>query len=494
MNAIIGMTNIGKNTADMERMAYCFEKIEDASKLLLGIINDILDMSKIEAGKLELALVEFDFEKMLQRVVNVVNFRVDEKRQKMTIYVDRAIPQYVVGDDQRLAQVITNLLGNAVKFTPDGGSISVKTYFLGEEDGMCSVRISIKDTGIGISPEQLGNLFQSFQQAESSTSRKFGGTGLGLVISKNIVELMGGEINAVSEAGVGSTFSVTLQLKRGERKRAPLAERKLSREDARILVVDDDKYILDDFKGIIESLGASCDTAADAEEAMQIVEADGAYDIYFIDWQLPGACGIDLAAELKNGVYGHENVLAVMISSAEISAFATEAKAVGVDKFLQKPLFPSSIANIISEYLGHDDLLPEEPKRDVTGIYAGRRILLAEDVDINREIVLTLLEETGLTIDCAVNGAEALMMFTTEPDRYDAIFMDVQMPEMDGYEGTRRIRASGAPRCLHVPIIAMTANVFKEDVDNCINAGMNGHIGKPLDMDALFEILDKYLK
>jgi len=369
----------------------------------------------------------------------------------------------------------------------------VKTYFLGEADGMCSVRISIKDTGIGISPDQLANLFQSFQQAESSTSRKFGGTGLGLVISKNIVELMGGEISAVSEAGVGSTFSVTLQLKCGERKRTPLAERRLNREDARILVVDDDKYILDDFKGIIESLGASCDTAISAAEAMRLVEATGIYDIYFIDWQLPGECGIDLAGELKNGSFGHENALAVMISSAEISAFAAEAKAVGVDKFMQKPLFPSSIANIISEYLGYNDLLPEESKRDVSGIYKGRRILLAEDVEINREIVLSLLEETGIEIDCAVNGAEACMMFTAAPERYDAIFMDVQMPEMDGYEGTRRIRSSGATRCRTVPIIAMTANVFKEDVENCMKAGMNGHIGKPLDMDALFGKLDEYL-
>ena len=357
MNAIIGMTNIGKSAPDMERMTYSFEKIEDASKHLLGIINDILDMSKIEAGKLELVPVDFDFEKMLQRVINVVSHRVDEKELKLTVHVDKAIPKFMIGDDQRLAQVITNLLGNAVKFTPEKGAINLDTLYLGEENGICTVKIAVTDTGIGITPEQQANLFQSFQQAESSTSRKFGGSGLGLVISKGIVEMMGGEIGVVSEIEKGSTFSFTIQVKRGE-------------------------------------------------------------------------------TDLKQ---------------------------------------------------------PEEADADIDGIFEGRHILLAEDVEINREIVLALLEPTLLNIDCAENGIEAVRLFTNAPDRYDMILMDLQMPEMDGYQATRAIRALDAPEAKAVPIVAMTANVFREDIEKCLEVGMNGHIGKPLNFDEVLSQLRSYL-
>ena len=268
MNAIIGMTSIGKSTTDIDRKTNCFEKIESASTHLLGIINDILDMSKIEVGKFELAPVEFRFEKMFQQVVNVINFRIEEKRQKFTVYIDRNIPQFLVGDEQRLAQVITNLLGNAVKFTPEKGSIGINTYFLGEEDGICTIEISIRDTGIGISPEQQAKLFQSFQQAESSTSRKFGGTGLGLSISKSIVEMMGGEIKLESELGKGSVFSFTVRVSRGEKKPSPYMNKGIDWKNVRILIVDDDDYILEDFGGILKGLGASCDKAISAAEAL----------------------------------------------------------------------------------------------------------------------------------------------------------------------------------------------------------------------------------
>jgi len=294
MNAIIGMTNIGKSADNTERMAYCFERIEDASKHLLGIINDILDMSKIEAGKFELAPVKFNFEKMLQRVVNVVNYQVEKKEQKLAVYVDRNIPFYLFADEQRLAQVITNLLGNAVKFTPKKGVININTHFIREEDGLCTIKISVRDSGIGISQEQLAKLFQSFQQAESSTSRKFGGTGLGLVISKNIVEMMGGEIAVESDIEKGSTFTITIQAKRGDGKQQVFSDKDVKCENVRILVIDDDDYILEDFKGIVEGLGAVCDTAINARDAMRFVDEGGGYNIYFIDWKMPDIDGIEL--------------------------------------------------------------------------------------------------------------------------------------------------------------------------------------------------------
>ncbi|GBU26747.1 hypothetical protein R84B8_00259 [Treponema sp. R8-4-B8] len=368
MNAITGMIAIGKSASDIERKDYCFTKIEAASRHLLGIINDVLDMSKIEANKFELSPVEFNFEKMARQVIDVINFRVDEKKQKLTVHIDNAIPRTVIADDQRLAQVLTNLLGNAVKFTPEEGSVGLNAKFLGEENGLCTIEISVSDTGIGISAEQQKNLFKSFQQAEADTTRRFGGSGLGLVISRSIIEMMGGKIWVNSEQGKGSVFTFTVQVKKG-------------------VHANDD---------------------------------------------LPS-----------------ENV-----------------------KDVEKP--------------------------DIAGIFAGHRILMAEDVEINREIVMTLLEPTQLEIDCAENGVEAVRKFSEDPDKYDLILMDVQMPEMDGYEATRRIRAVEA--ILHtaskekgIPIIAMTANVFREDVEKCLEAGMDSHLGKPLDFDEVLIKLKNYL-
>ena len=368
LNAIIGMTAIGKASASIERKDYCLSRIDGASNHLLGVINDILDMSKIEANKLELSLVTFNFENMLNLVVDVIRFRMDEKKQNFTVHIDNTIPKILTGDDQRLAQVITNLLSNAVKFTPEGGCISLNTQLGEVENGNCTIIIEVTDTGIGISPEQQKRLFTSFQQAESNTTRQFGGTGLGLVISKRIVEMMGGQIWIKSELGKGSTFAFTVHLEQGN----------------------------------------DCnDKPADALDA--------------------------------------------------------------------KPL-PSETE-------------PEE----VAVSFSGRHILLVEDVEINREIILTLLESTHLKIDCAKNGVEAVHMFRETPEKYDMIFMDVQMPEMDGYEATRHIRTLDGSHARNIPIVAMTANVFKEDIERCLASGMNAHVGKPIDLNEILNTLKTYL-
>jgi len=366
MNAIIGMTSIGQSAQEIERKDYCFKRIEDASKHLLGIVNDILDMSKIEANRFELSSVEFDFEIMLSRILSVIDYKIEEKNQILTVTVDEKIPASLFGDDQRLAQVIANLIGNAVKFTPEKGAIKLAAEFLGEDNGTCTIQVSISDSGIGISPEQQTHLFKAFQQAEANTTRKFGGTGLGLVITKSIVEMMGGEIWIESELGEGATFFFKVCLERG-------------------------------------SEGAD-----------------------------------------ENSAYGKKNT-----GDTEIS-----------DLKLQ---FPDHC------------------------------ILLAEDIEINREIVRALLEPTLVDIDCATNGAEAVLMFKDMPDKYDIIFMDVQMPEMDGYEATHTIREMELSRAKTIPIIAMTANVFQEDVMECLKAGMNSHLGKPLDLDEVLKVLNRYL-
>jgi signal transduction histidine kinase/CheY-like chemotaxis protein len=362
MNAIIGMTAIAKSAKEIERKDYCLEKIEGASSHLLKIINDILDMSKIEEDKLELSHTEFAFSNMLQQVVNIFEFRLAEKRQLLILKVDSQIPPWIIGDEQRLAQVITNLLGNAVKFTPEEGTITLEAQRLEGTSDSCALEIRVTDTGIGIAKEQQTSLFQSFAQVDSSISRRFGGTGLGLAISKKIVELMHGTIRIESELGKGSSFIVTILVK-------------------------------------IPSLEEPPVKRAEAEAETAITP-----DAFF-----------------------------------------------------------------------------------------GRHILLAEDVELNREIVVTVLEPLGLVITEVENGQQAFDLFTKEPEMFDLIFMDIHMPGVDGYQASRLIRAFNHPRAKTVPIIAMTANVFKEDIERCLNAGMNDHIGKPLDFDEVMATLKKYL-
>jgi two-component system, sensor histidine kinase and response regulator len=500
MNAIIGMASMGKTAREMERKDYCLTKIQDASKHLLGVINDILDISKIEANKFSLSYAEFNFEKMLQNVTHSMSFRVDERSQTLKVYYDRSIPQPLLGDDQRLSQVIMNFISNAVKFTPEGGSISLQTHLVDHKEDGCTVRVEVSDTGIGISKEEQQKLFKPFQQADSNTARKYGGTGLGLAISKNIIEMMGGEIGVESEAGRGSTFYFKVFLKYGEKKRPEDEEAEsegINWENVRILAVDNDPDVIAYFKEIIAGFGVThCDTAASGAEAIALIDKNGAYNINFVDWKMPDMDGLELTKEIKKRVRAGEKSIVIMLSSAEWTLIELPAKEAGVDKFIPKPIFPSSIADSINEAVGLRRIRrPADKERDIIGIFAGFRILLAEDAEINAEIVKSLLEPTSIAIDCAVNGAEAVKLFSAaSEDRYQLIFMDVQMPEMDGLEATRRIRALNMPHAKTIPIVAMTANVFKEDVDTCLAAGMNDHIGKPIDMDELIGRLNKYLR
>jgi signal transduction histidine kinase/DNA-binding response OmpR family regulator len=491
MNAIIGMTSIAKTAKDLERKDYCLQKIGDASTHLLGVINDVLDMSKIEANKFELSPERFNFEKMLQKVVSVVNFRVEEKNLRFTVQLDGNIPRELIGDDQRIAQVVTNLLSNAVKFTPSEGRIHLKASLLEEENDMCTVEGSVADTGIGISEEQKSRLFMSFQQAESGTSRKFGGTGLGLAISKRVVEMMGGRIWADSEPGKGSTFSFTIKAERAANERPSMLDGNVNWKNIRLLVVDDDRDFLTYFGEMAKALELSCDIAEGGEQALAMIGRNGPYDIYFLDLKMPGMDGMELSRRISGS--GERKSVVTMISATEWAAIEEEARKSGVSKFIPKPIFPSALADCVNECLGVRNIVPgDEPPGEIER-FDGKRLLLAEDVEVNREIVISLLEPTMLEIDCAENGLEAVRLFAEAPEKYDMIFMDVQMPEMDGYEATGRIRALGDPRAKEIPIVAMTANVFREDIEKCIAAGMNDHIGKPLGMDELLNMLHRYL-
>ena len=365
LNAIIGMTAIGKRAEDIEGKTHALNKIGDASSHLLGMVNDILDMAKIEANKLDLLPIEFNFEHMIEKVLTVIHFRVDEKNQQLTINLDKKIPQYLIGDDQRFSQVLINILWNAVKFTNSNGKINMDISLTAQLDSVCELRVDISDNGIGISPEQQLKLFDTFEQADNDTSRLYGGTGLGLTIAKRIVEMMGGNIWVESELGKGARFVFTV--------------------------------------------------------VMELVTT-GAH-----------------SPELLNKT--------------------------GTDEF------------------------PDESE----GIFAGKRLLVAEDVEINREILIALLEGSGLLIDCAENGKEAVDMVSVDPEKYDIILMDLQMPLMDGLEATRLIRVMPELKGRKLPIVALTANVFKDDKDACIEAGMDDHIGKPLDIDKVMEKLREYL-
>ena len=493
MNAIIGMTNIGKKAHGIKEKDLALNKIGDAASHLLGVINDVLDMAKIEANKLELTPVEFNFEKMLQKVSSVISFRVDEKQQHLFINIDNSVPRYIVGDDQRLAQVITNLLSNAIKFTHDEGKISLNVFFTGGNENNCELRIEVADNGIGITPEQQKKLFIAFEQAESGTSRKYGGTGLGLVITKRIIELMEGKIWVESELGKGSRFIFTIKAERGNQSAHTMLLPGVNWNNLRIMVVDGMIEIRNQFQNLFDYLDIKCDVVGDGFEAWQILEERGEYDVYFIDWQTHKMDGIELAKKIKSCSKSRSRVV-IMTTALDWDHTKNDALKAGVDKHLLKPLFSSAIIDCVNECLGVENIKSGEKREIDPGKFEGKRLLLAEDIEINREILLALLEDTGIIIDCATNGQEALDMISAAPCKYDIVFMDMQMPQMDGLEATRLIRALPALQNSKLPIIAMTANVFMDDIEACRSAGMDDHIGKPLETDKVMEKLRKYLE
>lgn len=493
MNAIIGMTEIAKGSDDPERVRYCLAKIDDAANHLLGVINDVLDISKIEAGKLTITPSEFLMENMLQRLTTVIAYKVDEKSQSFVIKVDRDVPDSVFADQQRLTQVIANLLSNAVKFTPENGKISLLVHKEDEHGEEITLKFEVTDNGIGIPQERQDALFQSFVQADNSIFGRFGGTGLGLAISKSIVEQMGGRIWVESEIGEGSTFIFTCKVKKGTQSSNLAIKNKVNMKDISLLVVDDAPEILEYFADIAQRIGASCDTALGAGEALKKLEENQSYQMIFVDYVMPDINGIEFTKRVREK-YG-ENSFVIMISGTQWAQIEDEARAAGVDHYLAKPLFPSMVVDCINKCLGKEayEVQTAESENIVDGIFAGKRILLAEDMAINREIMGALLEGTGLELIPAEDGSIAVEKFKESPDSYDLIFMDIHMPELDGYQATKQIRALPIPQAPMIPIIAMTANVFREDIERCLDAGMNDHLGKPINLDEVIEKLKKYL-
>jgi len=497
MNAIIGMTGIAQESSEPERKEYCLDKISSASKHLLGVINDILDMSKIEANKFEISTSEFDFEKMLMNITNMVGFRMDEKSHNFVVNFDPNISHSIISDEQRLSQVIVNLLSNAVKFTPERGTISLYIKCLEENNSQIKLRFTISDTGIGISPEQQSKLFGSFEQADGSISRRFGGTGLGLAISKRIVELMGGQISIESTINQGTNVIFDIIAGKGTKKEHTAISKKIDRENLRILAVDDSSATRDYFDHLMRRLGINYNVAKSGNDALTMIETaaqDGnPYNFFFVDWMMPEMDGIELASIIKERM--PEEAVVIMISAARWSDIESIATAAGIDGFIAKPLFPSALIDCINNCLGaitdKDKKMYESQKHFD---FSGCNLLLVEDVEVNREIVAALLENTNINIDVAENGTEAVEKFSANSEKYDLIFMDIHMPVKDGYEATKEIRAGSQARAWQIPIIAMTANAFKEDVDRCIACGMNDHISKPIDRSIMLDKMRIWIK
>ncbi|MCL2144459.1 MAG: response regulator [Endomicrobia bacterium] len=495
INAIMGMTAIAKSAKDIEKKDYCLKKIDVASAHLLGIINDILDMSKIEANKLELVENEFNLELMIENIVGIVNFLIEQKQQNLIINIDRSVPKSVVGDEMRLNQVLMNLLTNAVKFTPESGTIKLNINKVAREGDIITLKFEVRDNGIGIAKEQQEKLFNHFEQADGSISRQFGGTGLGLAISKRIVELMNGNIYVESKLNDGSSFIFTVQVKKGAKQSELKIAQDINLENMRILAVDDSKEIRNYFIELMSKFAVKCDVASNGTEALKLIK-NNKYNIIFIDWMMPVIDGIELTRLIKKD--NPQNCIIIMISTVKWSEIENKAADAGVDRFIGKPLLPSALINIINESFSGGVMLNTKTAANNSSVdkkpnYEGKCILVAEDTEINREIIKAFLQNTKVKIDFASNGIEAVDMFKADPDKYGLILMDVQMPKMDGLEATRTIRALDFERAKTVPVIALTANVFNEDIQECLAAGMNSHIGKPIDMNSMFVTLKKYM-
>ncbi|MBR3040999.1 MAG: response regulator [Lachnospiraceae bacterium] len=480
MNAIIGFTAIAeKNLGDVESTEESLRKISLASNHLLTLINDILDISKVESGKLKLSPLTFSIVETVENLVNISQPMIKEKNIEFSFHINRMEKEYLYTDQLRLNQIYINILSNAIKYTEPGGSVCVD---LREEESPSSgcVRLVyvVSDTGIGMSPEFIETMYQPFSRQIDSRVNSIQGTGLGLAITKQMVELMGGTIECESEQGKGTTFTVVLDI--------PVADRQ--REDMQldhidILIVDDDEIMLETSVDTIESLGANAEQARSGLEALGMIEhrhlSGKDYDVIIVDWKMPGIDGIETINRIRSEI--DTGVPILLISAYDWSDIEDKAKEAGANGFVSKPLFKSTLYDKINNLIGKESksLEPEDDYSDLQGLH----ILVAEDNDINWEIISAMLTMFGITTDRAENGRVCVdMIREAEKDSYELVFMDIQMPEMNGLDATRAIRKLENPWAASIPIVAMTADAFSENVTECLNAGMNGHIAKPIDI------------
>jgi len=551
MNAIIGMAHLALKT-DLNAKQYDYlKKVDISAKSLLGIINDILDFSKIEAGKLDMESVDFQLEDTLDNISTLVGIKTQEKGLELLIKTDPAVPRALVGDSLRLGQILINLSNNAVKFT-DAGEIIVSIELIEKDESQVTLKFSVRDTGIGMTAEQAAKLFQPFMQADSSTTRKYGGTGLGLTISKRLAEMMGGDIWVESESGQGSTFSFTANFGLGKEKAKKRFRPSQDLHGIRVLVVDDNATSREILQEMLQSFTFEVTLAASGAEGISELESapeDNPFELVVMDWKMPGMDGIEASKRIKNHTDLKKIPPIVLVTAYGREEVMQQAQAVGLEGFLLKPVSPSMLFDTTMQAFG--ETVPgisriDQGKKQETGILEniqGARVLLVEDNEINQQVAQEILEGAGLNVSLVINGLEAVNAVTES--HYDAVLMDVQMPVMDGYEATRKIReleeklkaqsskqkaetelkaqsskqkvenelkaessklngedsedlsASSfqlSARAERVPIIAMTANAMAGDREKSLEAGMNDHVTKPIDPDQLFTTLQRWIK
>ncbi len=492
MNAIIGMTKIAKATDEIGKIRSCLTHVETSSNHLLNIINDVLDLSKVESGRFELYDESFDLEQVLQDLVHVISIKAEEKRQDLFVRIENNVPRRLLGDSVRFTQVIMNLISNAIKFTPVEGRVELHVRIRERARASVVLEVIVSDTGIGMSEKQMQGLFQAFSQADGSITKRYGGTGLGLAISQKIVTIMGGDIQVDSEVGVGSRFSFAVPFKIvDDTELVQVSVPPSSVKTLRVLVVDDSEEICQYMRSILESHSIRCDTVQSGFDALTQVDeglaARDPFNVIFMDLRMDGMDGLETARRLREKKDFNASI--VMISMYELHEIEREAREAGIRKLLSKPLFPSTIITTINEIIGAG--VPRRDRKiERQYVFPGKKILLVEDMEINRVILKSLLEPTRVEVFEAEDGAQAVELI--ESNAYDLILMDVQMPHMDGYTATGLIRSS--PRGRDVPIVAMTANAFKEDIDRALASGMNGHLSKPIDEAKMFVELSRYLR
>lgn len=491
MNAIVGMTAIAAaNISNTQQVQDCLKKITLSSKHLLGLINDVLDMSKIESGKMTLNMDQISLREVIDSIVCIVQPQIKAKQQKFDVFIHDITTEDVCCDSVRLNQILLNLLSNAIKFTPEGGSIQMALYEEASPKGEDYIRIhlQVKDTGIGMSQEFQKRIFESFSREDKARVQKTEGTGLGMAITKYIVDAMGGSIRMKSEQGMGTEFTIILDMERGGTREVDMIL-----PDWSMLVVDDDRQLCESAVSSLESIGVKAEWALSGETAIDMVNdrhrKQQDYHVILLDWKLPGIDGIETARRIRRQL--GEDIPILLISAYDWSEIEEDARAAGVNGFLSKPLFKSTLFYGLKPYMEDSDVQPlkEAGKLD----FSGRRVLLAEDNELNWEVAEALLGELGLELDWAENGRICVEKFKQSPvGFYDMILMDIRMPEMTGYEASDAIRAMERADS-SIPIIAMTADAFSEDIQESVGHGMDAHLAKPIDMKEVSRLLEKYL-
>ena len=495
MNAIIGLDNIALNDPETPaKTKEYLEKIGSSAEHLLGLINDILDMSRIESGRMIMKNEEFSFQKLLEAINTIFSGQCHEKGLDYQCRINSEVDDYYIGDNMKLRQVLINILGNAVKFTPEGGSVTLSVERTAQYDGQSTLRFTISDTGIGMSKEFLPHIFDTFAQEDSSTTNKYGSSGLGLAITKNIVEMMNGNIEVESEKGKGTTFTVNVTLMDSEHKASDDPD-DVKPQELCVLVIDDDPVACEHARLVLEKAGIASEIAESGAQAVEMVSLRHArrepYNLILVDWQMPEMDGVETTRQIRS-IVGDESAI-IILTAYRWDDILDEAVQAGVDSFLPKPLFANTVLEEFKSALLRKGITTkkESNKADLTG----RHILLAEDVQINAEIIIMLLQMRQVEVDLAENGRIAVDLFTEHPSGYyDAILMDMRMPEMDGLDATRAIRSMDREDAAEIPIIALTANAFDEDVQRSMQAGLNAHLSKPVQPEILFETLETLIK